>query len=59
LYYSDTDSIFLDIALPNDLVGNAIGQMKDELIKKETKLKIYFSAHWEQLRSGADFIYFI
>jgi hypothetical protein len=36
LYYSDTDSIFLDTPLPSELVGNKIGQMKNELIKKNT-----------------------
>lgn len=30
LYYSDTDSIFIDGSLPGELVGNAIGQFKLE-----------------------------
>ena len=31
VFYSDTDSIFIDKELPKDLVGNELGQMKDEL----------------------------
>nr|YP_010192427.1 hypothetical protein LK379_mgp25 [Amanita sinensis]QZN08164.1 hypothetical protein [Amanita sinensis] len=31
LYYTDTDSIFIDGILPKELVGKELGQMKDEL----------------------------
>jgi len=31
LYYTDTDEIFIDGNLPQDLIGNEIGLMKDEL----------------------------
>lgn len=31
IYYTDTDSIFTNYALPIHMVGTAIGQMKDEL----------------------------
>lgn len=31
LYYTDTDSIFVDKELPNELIGNNLGQLKDEL----------------------------
>jgi len=31
LYYTDTDSIFIDGELPPELVGNDLGLMKDEL----------------------------
>jgi hypothetical protein len=31
LYYTDTDSIFIDSELPSNLIGNDLGQMKDEL----------------------------
>ena len=31
LYYTDTDSIFVDGELPQHLVGNELGLMKDEL----------------------------
>jgi DNA polymerase type B, organellar and viral len=31
LYYTDTDSIFVDKELPNYLVGKELGQLKDEL----------------------------
>lgn len=31
VYYTDTDSIFVDKELPAELVGSEIGQMKDEL----------------------------
>ena len=31
IYYSDTDSIFIDKPLPSEFVGNELGQMKDEL----------------------------
>ena len=31
IYYTDTDSIFTDKELPSNMVGNEIGQMKDEL----------------------------
>jgi hypothetical protein len=31
LYYTDTDSIFVDGELPQQLVGNELGLMKDEL----------------------------
>ena len=35
LFYSDTDSIFVDRDLPKDLIGNEIGQFKLEYIFKE------------------------
>ena len=35
LFYSDTDSIFVDKDLPKDLIGNEIGQFKLEYIFKE------------------------
>jgi hypothetical protein len=38
IYYTDTDSIFLDVPLSNEMVGNELGQMKDELIKLDTKI---------------------
>gem|GEM_PF-2490565 len=31
LYYTDTDSIFVDKELPSYLIGNELGQLKDEL----------------------------
>lgn len=31
IYYTDTDSIFTNMELPNTMVGTSIGQMKDEL----------------------------
>ena len=31
LFYTDTDSIFIDTALPNEMVGKELGLMKDEL----------------------------
>ena len=31
VYYSDTDSIFVDKPLPDHLIGKELGQMKDEL----------------------------
>ena len=31
LYYTDTDSIFIDKELPQELIGNELGLMKDEL----------------------------
>jgi hypothetical protein len=31
LYYTDTDSIFVDGELPSYLIGNELGQLKDEL----------------------------
>jgi hypothetical protein len=31
IYYTDTDSLFTDKALPNYLIGSEIGQLKDEL----------------------------
>jgi len=33
LYYTDTDSIFVDKELPDYLIGNELGQLKDELKK--------------------------
>lgn len=35
LYYSDTDSIVIDTQLPNEFVGNALGQLKLEYIIKK------------------------
>jgi hypothetical protein len=37
IYYSDTDSIICNKPLPSYLVGNKLGQMKNELIKKNTQ----------------------
>jgi len=31
LYYTDTDSLFVDKELPSNLIGDALGQLKDEL----------------------------
>jgi hypothetical protein len=31
LYYTDTDSLFVDKEIPNYLIGNELGQLKDEL----------------------------
>lgn len=31
LYYTDTDSIFTDMEIPQYLIGNDLGQLKDEL----------------------------
>jgi DNA polymerase type B, organellar and viral len=31
LYYTDTDSLFVDKEFPQELIGNELGQMKDEL----------------------------
>lgn len=31
IYYTDTDSVFLDVPLDFDLIGNELGQMKDVL----------------------------
>ena len=41
LYYTDTDSFFVDTELPNYLIGNNLGQLKDELNGKVIK-KGYF-----------------
>jgi hypothetical protein len=41
LYYTDTDSIFVDKELPQELIGNELGQLKDEL-KGEYIKKAYF-----------------
>src|SRR6266702_2053385 len=41
LYYTDTDSIFIDKDLPQHLIGNELGLMKDELKGGLTK-KAYF-----------------
>jgi len=41
LYYTDTDSIFVDQELPPELIGNELGQLKDEL-KGEYIKKAYF-----------------
>jgi hypothetical protein len=41
LYYTDTDSIFVDKELPDYLIGNNLGQLKDELNGKFIK-KAYF-----------------
>ena len=41
LYYTDTDSIFVDKELPPHLIGDSLGLMKDEL-KGGTILKAYF-----------------
>ena len=41
LYYTDTDSFFVDKELPNYLIGNELGQLKDELKGKLIK-KGYF-----------------
>lgn len=43
-YYSDTDSVFLDKALPEELIGNEIGEMKNELesLNAEYIDKAYF-----------------
>jgi hypothetical protein len=38
IYYSDTDSIFTDIELPKEMVGNELGQMKDVLTKMKTNI---------------------
>jgi len=37
LYYTDTDSIFVDKELPEYLIGNELGQLKDELKGKWIK----------------------
>lgn len=31
VYYTDTDSIFVNKALPDEMIGDGLGQMKDEL----------------------------
>jgi len=41
LYYTDTDSIFIDGVLPQELIGNELGLMKDEL-KGGSIQKAYF-----------------
>jgi hypothetical protein len=41
LYYTDTDSIFVDGDLPQNLIGNELGQMKDEL-NGASIIKAYF-----------------
>jgi hypothetical protein len=41
LYYTDTDSIFVDGDLPSELIGNELGQLKDEL-KGGVIKKAYF-----------------
>jgi hypothetical protein len=35
VFYSDTDSLFLDKPLPEHLIGNELGMMKNELIKDD------------------------
>jgi len=44
VYYSDTDSIFLNKPLPNKMVGKELGLMKNELIQLNTNSidKTYF-----------------
>ena len=41
LYYTDTDSMFVDGELPQYLIGNELGKMKDELNGGSIK-KAYF-----------------
>jgi hypothetical protein len=41
LYYTDTDSFFVDRELPDYLIGDELGQLKDELKGKLIK-KAYF-----------------
>lgn len=41
IYYSDTDSAFLNKPLPQHLVGNGIGLMKDELNGKIIKRALF------------------
>lgn len=41
LYYTDTDSFFIDSELPDYLIGDKLGQFKDEL-KGNTIKKAYF-----------------
>lgn len=41
IYYSDTDSAFLNKPLPKHLVGNGIGLMKDELNGKIIKRALF------------------
>jgi hypothetical protein len=41
LYYTDTDSIFIDGELPSQFIGNELGLMKDEL-KRGLIKKAYF-----------------
>lgn len=38
IFYTDTDSIFVDKPLPDNLVGDDLGFMKNELIKLNTKI---------------------
>ena len=42
VYYTDTDSIFIDKALPNNLEGKELGEMKNELGKGVTIDKAIF-----------------
>jgi len=50
IYYSDTDSIFTDKPLPDNLIGNNLGLMKDELngsiIKEAYFLGIKQYGYW-------------
>lgn len=41
LFYTDTDSIFVDKDLPIELIGNELGQLKDEL-KGDYIKKVFF-----------------
>ena len=43
LYYSDTDSIFVDKDLPKDLIGNEIGKFKLEYIAKRGVFIVFIS----------------
>jgi hypothetical protein len=42
VYYTDTDSLFVDAELPSHLIGYNLGQLKDEL-GGGTIEKAYFS----------------
>ena len=42
VYYTDTESIFIDKALPNNLEGKELGEMKNELGKGVTIDKAIF-----------------
>lgn len=42
IYYSDTDSIFVDKELPDHFIGSELGQMKDELNGEVIKEAYFF-----------------
>lgn len=57
IYYSDTDSMFLDKSLPEDLIGDELGKVKNELVKLkgESISKAYFLGNKQYGYTFTDF----